>query len=151
MNVSGCLLGVFKSQDEIILIEYLLFCRLSQLLQYRIFDFDQGVFVSIHAHNNIVALLFDFGLLLNDHISQKLLLQTHESDGEVYHCQFNKDLREVVWVGHFCCHVKAEVFIIIVIDLISNLDLHNTALSLIGAFQQYWVQSWVQEFLNVLN
>jgi hypothetical protein len=56
-----------------------------------------------------------------------------------------------VRVGHLRSHIEAEVFLIVVIDLVSNSDLHNASLGLVSRFKENGVESRIQEFLNILN
>ena len=54
-------------------------------------------------------------------------------------------------VRHLRSHVESEVFFIIVIDLVSNSNLHDSPFSLVSALQQYGIETRVQELLDVLD
>jgi len=72
--------------------------------------------------HRLALLLLQFGLLVLHHLHQQLVFQALRRHSEVYQCNLNAYLRQVVGIRQLCCDVESEVRVVWH-NLVTNFDL----------------------------
>ena len=106
--------------------------------------------ILVHGHDDLVSLLLDFGLLLDNDVSQELLLQTLECHSEVDQSDLDANFGQVVRIRHLGCHEEPEVVVIVDVRVTKS-HLFKTTLVLKGLLQQDGIDCGVYVFLYVFD
>ena len=100
--------------------------------------------------DDLVALSLDLGLLLDDDVSEQLLLQTLKRYGEVDQGHLNAHFRRVERIGHLSGHIQLEL-VVVVVNGVTKPDLLETTLASVLRVHEQWVNRGVNGLLDVLD
>lgn len=100
--------------------------------------------------DDLVTLSLDFGLLLDDDVSEQLFLQTLKRDGEVNQGHLDAHLRRIERIRHLSGHVELEL-VVVVVYRVTKTNLLETALTRVLRVHQQWVDRRVNRLLNILD
>ena len=100
--------------------------------------------------HDLVALSLDLGLLLDNDVSEQLLLKTLEGDSEVDQGHLDAHLWRIERIRHLSGHVELEL-VVVVVNGVTKPNLLETTLADVLRVHEQWVNRGVNCLLNVLD
>eukprot|EP00162_Nutomonas_longa_P015663 comp22377_c0_seq1/m.54222 comp22377_c0_seq1/g.54222 ORF comp22377_c0_seq1/g.54222 comp22377_c0_seq1/m.54222 type:complete len:365 (+) comp22377_c0_seq1:1624-2718(+) len=141
-------LCVGEHADQLVVIDHVAF-GVAQALKQCIFELLDALLVRVDLVQQRLALLFETGLLVMEHASEKLGLETGNCDGEVNHRGARTDLGLEVRVRQLGGQIQIKVRMVVDL-LVTNLDA-ELAPNLDQLLVKHIVEHRVDLVLNVLN